>query len=454
MRDRGPPRGRPHVGYRGHVFGTDASPRPELRRPPRDELAVYRVRVDLDQARPPIWRRLDLRSDVTLDVLHQVLQAAFSWLDYHLHRFSLGGGPFEPDSQVFLCPYDADNPESDDDGPRASQVRLDATLQDPGDRLHYLYDYGDNWELTLQLEQVSPARDDAPVAVLVDGERAAPPEDCGGLTDAEELAQVLDDPARFEPGEITTALRGPFFVMREAGIDARLAELVHQLEPTPLGAGLAGRVARLVSEPTTVDDADMTASLRAYRWFLDRASDGGIPLTSAGYLKPADVAAATEVVPAMGDWLGSSDREAHCPPLLHFRQTLQSLGLLRKHKGVLLLTKAGAAARRDPAVLWEHLARRLGPGDESTFEGQASLLLLAYAGSSADGDVPLDEIAAALTELDWRHADGDVVRDGVLYWLPTYLALINVSDRPRVWAHRRWISPAASALARAALRRT
>ncbi|MGV0602879.1 plasmid pRiA4b ORF-3 family protein, partial [Mycolicibacterium pulveris] len=131
-----------------------------------------------------------------------------------------------------------------------------------------------------------------------------------------------------------------------------------------------------------------------------------------------------------------------------------SLGLLRKHKGVLLLTKAGAAARRDPAVLWEHLARRLAPGDESTFEGQASLLLLAYAGSSADGDVPLDEIAAALTELDWRHADGDVVRDGVLYWLPTYLALINVSDRPRVWAHRRWISPAASALARAALRRT
>src|SRR5690606_17347714 len=100
----------------------------------------------------------------------------------------------------------------------------------------------------------------------------------------------------------------------------------------------------------------------------------------------------------MGDWLGSSDREVNCSPLLHFRQTLQSLGLLRKHKGVLLLTKAGAAARRDPAVLWEHLARRLAPGDESTFEGQASLLLLAYAGSSADGDVPLDEIAAALTE--------------------------------------------------------
>jgi hypothetical protein len=31
---------------------------------------------------------------------------------------------------------------------------------------------------------------------------------------------------------------------------------------------------------------DLSAVLRAHQWFLDRAEDGGIPLTSAGYLKP------------------------------------------------------------------------------------------------------------------------------------------------------------------------
>lgn len=417
-------------------------------------MATYRVRVDLDDAQPPIWRRLDLRSDLTLDVLHQVLQAAFSWDDYHLHRFSLGGRPFDRDSQVFLCPYDVDNPEfDDDDGPRASQVRLDETMQDPGDELHYLYDYGDNWELTLQLEQVMTALDDSPTAILLDGCRASPPEDCGGLTDAEQLAQVLDDPARFEPEKVNAALRATYFVMREAGVDARLADLVHRLEPTPVGPNLVDRMARLASNQTTVDDAELTASLRAYQWFLDRASDGGVTLTSAGYLKPADVSVATELVPAMGDWPGRSDREVHCPPLLEFRQSLQSLGLLRKHKGVLLLTRAGAAARHDPAALWDHLARRLVPVDERTFEGQAALLLLAHAGGSADGSLPVDEIASALTELDWRHSDGEVVKGYELYRLPAYLALINVSDRPRVWAQHNRISPAASALARAALRR-
>ncbi|WP_231976691.1 plasmid pRiA4b ORF-3 family protein [Mycobacterium sp. E740] len=436
------------------MFGTRSSSRPELRRPQRAELVICRVRVELDDARPPIWRRLDLRSDMTLDVLHQALQVAFSWDDRHLHRFSLGGSPFDRNSQVFLCPYDAENPEfGDDPGPEASQVRLDQTLQNPGDSLHYVYDYGDNWELTLQLEQVMTALDDSPTAVLVDGGRAAPPEDCGGLLDAEQLAQVLDDPARFEPDEVNAALRGTYFVIREAGLDARLADLVRRLEPTPAGPSVVERMARLASEPTTVDEVELTTSLRPYQWFLDRATDGGISLTSAGYLKPADVTVATEVVPAMGDWPGRSDREVHCPPLLDFRHSLQSLGLLRKHKGVLLLTRAGVAAQRDPTALWDHLARRLVRVDEHTFEDQASLLLLAYTGGSAEGNLPVDEIAAVLMELGWRHSDGEVVKGYELYRLPAYIALINVSDRPRVWAQRHRISPAASALARAALRR-
>jgi hypothetical protein len=116
-----------------------------------------RPRWDLDDAQPPIWRRLDLRSNLTLDLLHQVLQVAFGWTDSHPHRFSLGGG-FNHHSQLFLCPYDMDNKEwEDDDGLPATGTRLDETLCEPGDTLRYLYDYGDDWELMLRLEEVLPA---------------------------------------------------------------------------------------------------------------------------------------------------------------------------------------------------------------------------------------------------------------------------------------------------------
>jgi hypothetical protein len=266
-------------------------------------------------------------------------------------------------------------------------------LQEPGDVQHYLNDYGDSWELTLRLEEVLPGSADSPTATVVDGRHAAPPEDCGGLTNAESLAEVLDDLTRFGLDEINQALRAPYFILHEHGVD-------HRIWPTD---------------------------------------------------KPTDVAAASEVVPAMGDWIGANNRELHAGPLLGFRQTLQSMGLLRTRKGTLVLTRAGAAAQRDPSKLWNHLALRLLPGNDDTFETDATLLLLVYAGTSTNSDLPLDQIATALTELGWRHHDGRTLNGYELYRLPAFDVLINVSDQPVPRGDRRRISSAAATLARAAL---
>lgn len=422
---------------------------PELRRPPLAQVCAFRVRIDLDTARPPIWRRLELRSNLTLDVVHQVLQAAFGWADCHLHRFALGGDPFDPRSQVFLCPWDVE--EGDDDGVPAEQVRLDETLQEPGDILRYVYDYGDSWELTLRLEQVRPAGPDSPVAVALDGRRAAPPEDCGGMTDAESLAEVLDDPAHFDLAEINDALAGPYFGLRDAGIDPRLVDLVNRLRFSSAGDEVAGRAALLMTAPVMPGEPELSSALRAHRWFLDRAADGGIPLTAAGYLKPADVVAACAVVPAMASWIGTNNREANAYPLLEFRTSLQTVGLLRKYKGALVLTKAGAAAQRDPATLWDHLASRLSPADDDGFTTPATLLLLLFAATSAGADLPRRTIAAALTELGWRRGDRTALNGYELRDLPAFDMLTNMADSTD---HGRWapISAAAAAMASAALR--
>lgn len=42
------------------------------------------------------------------------------------------------------------------DSSRGGDARLDEILHEPGDVLHYLFDYGDSWELTLRLEGVRP----------------------------------------------------------------------------------------------------------------------------------------------------------------------------------------------------------------------------------------------------------------------------------------------------------
>lgn len=418
--------------------------RPDLRHARRRGVVVYRIRVDIDDARPAIWRRLDLRSNLTLDVLHQVLQVAFDWTDSHLHRFSIGGAAFAHDSQVFLGTYD------EDDGLPAAETRLDETLAEPGDILNYLYDYGDNWELTLRLEEVLPAEKNCPAAIVVDGERAAPPEDCGHLVDAERLAQVVPDPALFEPERLNKNLADAHFVLREAGIDHRLVALVYRLTYSPAGGDLA-QTALTLAGAKAIDAIDWEPQLRAHQWFLDRSEGGGIPLTAAGYLKPADVVEASKAVPAMDEWIGKSNREINCFPLLRFRESLQSTGLLRKNKGTLLLTKAGEAARRNNGKLVEHLASRLIPTSDDDFDLHATLLLLAYAAASPGLVVPFDKITALLAELGWRYPDGGVPDASALYRSTAWAVLKNVTDEPVTWKRGTVVSPAASALARKAL---
>lgn len=116
-----------------------------------------------------------------------------------------------------------------------------------------------------------------------------------------------------------------------------------------MGDDLVFRVAGAVhSAPLSLTPDEMAVALSAHLWFLQRASGGGIELTAAGYLKPADVEAASTIIPVMADWIGANSRETHTVPVLHFRESLQQLGLLRKYKGKLLLTRAGASAPATP----------------------------------------------------------------------------------------------------------
>lgn len=160
------------------------------RHPSRRTPTYYRVRVDLDGARPPIWRRLDLASDLRLDQVHEVLQVAFRWGGHHLHEF-YGDGP-RWEAERFLSGFQLDDAE---DGTPETGVHLEQVMHSPGDRLHYWYDFGDDWDHTLKLEEVMPRDGDAPQARVVAGRRAAPPDDCGGVPGYEELLEILADPA-------------------------------------------------------------------------------------------------------------------------------------------------------------------------------------------------------------------------------------------------------------------
>ena len=56
----------------------------------RDNGNIAVLRVELHEIEPLIWRRIGVRTSITLPGLHAVIQAAMGWLDYHLWAFRVG----------------------------------------------------------------------------------------------------------------------------------------------------------------------------------------------------------------------------------------------------------------------------------------------------------------------------------------------------------------------------
>jgi hypothetical protein len=58
----------------------------------------------------------------------------------------------------------------------------------------YVYDFGDEWEHSIELEDITHDKLTSMYPVCLAGERACPPEDCGGPYGYKNLLEILSDP--------------------------------------------------------------------------------------------------------------------------------------------------------------------------------------------------------------------------------------------------------------------
>jgi hypothetical protein len=129
---------------------------------------VYQFRVVVQGISPLIWRRLLVRSDMSLATLHATLQIVFAWSDVHLHCFRIHGKEYGS-TRLGGPSFDID--------PR--HVPIAALGLHRGERFPYVYNFIDHWVCELRLEAMLPVDPRRDFPVCTGGKRAAPPEDCG-----------------------------------------------------------------------------------------------------------------------------------------------------------------------------------------------------------------------------------------------------------------------------------
>jgi hypothetical protein len=139
---------------------------------------VYQFRVVLDGIEPPIWRRIQVPETYSFWDLHVAIQDSMGWSDSHLHEFRLKN-PATGETDVIGVP--GDQFEGDPEVHAGWKKKAADYFPAVGSTARYLYDFGDNWEHTLELEKIVPREKGVRYPLCVDGKRACPPEDCGGL---------------------------------------------------------------------------------------------------------------------------------------------------------------------------------------------------------------------------------------------------------------------------------
>ena len=154
---------------------------------------IARLHIALADTDPPIWRRVEVPVDANLKMLHDVIQGAMGWLDYHLWEFEAGDRR-----------YGLPDPDWPDDELSAAKNAKVKTLIDRGVRqLLYTYDMGDNWEHIVTLEALEDSEAGTKYPRYVEGEHRAPPEDCGGTPGFEVFLDAVTDPSHSEHEDVT-----------------------------------------------------------------------------------------------------------------------------------------------------------------------------------------------------------------------------------------------------------
>lgn len=160
-------------------------------------LPIFQLKISLEHISPPIWRRVQT-DDCSLDELHEIIQTTMGWEDMHMYAFVIEGkeygnlkrgGDFEHDSR---------------------SIRLSELVEQGHTRFRYDYDFGEDWKHIIEIEKTLPAEEGVRYPRCVKGERACPPEDCGGPYGYPDFLDKIQDPKHEEHEDTLEWVGGEF----------------------------------------------------------------------------------------------------------------------------------------------------------------------------------------------------------------------------------------------------
>ncbi|MBR1509264.1 MAG: plasmid pRiA4b ORF-3 family protein [Bacteroidales bacterium] len=125
-----------------------------------EEVFRLTLRIELANVKPPVWRKVEVPSNMLLDSFHELIQTVMGWENAHLHAFRTKERNIEEGEEWDLAVGDL--------------------LEKVGSKFTYEYDFGDGWVHKITLQKMEAADPSDHAIRVLGGKGACPPEDIGG----------------------------------------------------------------------------------------------------------------------------------------------------------------------------------------------------------------------------------------------------------------------------------
>ncbi|GAB3055175.1 plasmid pRiA4b ORF-3 family protein [Virgibacillus ainsalahensis] len=204
-------------------------------------MKAYQIKIELIGSEPLIWRRVVMPAGATFNRLHDVIQSVSNFQggypgSYHLFEFELmednirvtndeeayqehkyfkkNRKEIEGKMKANATPETAKFLETqlknlNTEIRKPAGIKIDTYIEKYGE-LTYSYDFGDNWQFIITLEEVVEDYKYG-YPILTDGAETAPPEDVGGLGGYDEFLKAYHHKSHPEHEETVEWAEGQMY---------------------------------------------------------------------------------------------------------------------------------------------------------------------------------------------------------------------------------------------------
>lgn len=142
-----------------------------------------------DVTKPPMWREVEIPADVDFVYLHHVIQTVTGLENCHLWQFNKTA--YNGDLLIGLSGDDESWGGLEYVTNEANETPVTTFLQKKGDKLEYVYDFGDDWIFKVEVKCVLDKRSECPVCLKYKSE-LNPAEDFGGVWGYQTMREDLE----------------------------------------------------------------------------------------------------------------------------------------------------------------------------------------------------------------------------------------------------------------------